>query len=194
MERLERFVALLGEWNARHNLVSAGSLANVWCRHLWDSAQLAELIPAEAMSLVDLGSGAGFPGLILALLLRDRPVFRTVLFEATRKKSDFLAFAGGQLNLRAEIRNGRIEDAEREPFDVVTARACAPLPRLLLYAQPFQGQRTINLFLKGQSVGAELTDAHKSWNMRVQGIASRSDPSGVILAIEGLRACRMRRT
>jgi 16S rRNA (guanine527-N7)-methyltransferase len=198
MERLERFVALLSERNVHHNLVSAGSLADVWRRHLWDCAQLVELIREEATSLVDLGSGAGFPGVILALLLRSRPAFRTVLFEATRKKCDFLSFAGGELGLelglRVEIRNSRIEDAAPEPFDVVTARACAPLPRLLLYAQAFQAPGTLNLFLKGQSVGAELTDAHKSWNMQVQEIASRSDPSGVILAIKGLRARRMRRT
>ena len=187
-------MVLLREWNARHNLVSAGSLADVWRRHLWDCAQLAEWSPSEAKSLVDLGSGAGFPGLILALLLRERPVFRTVLFEATRKKCEFLSLVAARLRLIVEIRNGRIEGAAHEPFDVVSARACAPLPRLLLYAQAFQAPGTLNLILKGQSVGVELTEAHKSWNMQVRKIASRSDPSGVILAIKGLRARRMRST
>ncbi|MGH6877856.1 MAG: 16S rRNA (guanine(527)-N(7))-methyltransferase RsmG [Rhizomicrobium sp.] len=190
MQRLGQFVALLEDWNARHNLVSRASLADVWRRHIWDSAQLVELIPADARNLVDLGSGAGFPGLILALLLRDRARFHTVLFEATRKKSDFLALAADRMGVEAEIRNSRIEDATSQPFDVVAARACAPLQRLLVYAQAFQGVRTINLFLKGQSVGSELTEAHRCWNMEVKELASRSDRSGVILEIERLRPVR----
>ena len=187
LARVKLFVALLEEWNARHNLVSARSLAEVWRRHVWDSAQLAEFLPPDAASLVDLGSGAGFPGLILALLSRDRAGFRTVLIEATRKKCDFLALTGERLGLNVEIRNSRLEDAPREPFDIVAARACAPLPRLLVYAQAFQGLNTLNLFLKGQSVGEELTEAHKSWRMQMREEPSRSDPSGVILAIRELR-------
>jgi 16S rRNA (guanine527-N7)-methyltransferase len=187
LARVKLFVALLEEWNARHNLVSARSLAEIWRRHVWDSAQLAKFVPPDAASLVDLGSGAGFPGLILALLSRDRAGFRTVLIEATRKKCDFLALAGDRLGLNVEIRNSRMEDAPREPFDIVAARACAPLPRLLVYAQAFQGPNTLNLFLKGQSVGEELTEAHKSWRMQMREEPSRSDPSGVILAIRELR-------
>jgi 16S rRNA (guanine527-N7)-methyltransferase len=137
--------------------------------------------------MVDLGSGAGFPGLVLALLLRDRPGFRAVLYEATRKKTDFLAAAAGRLGIQADIRTARIEAAAVEAFDLVTARACAPLPRLLLYAQAFQGERTVNLFLKGQSVGSELTEAHKIWRMGVQERPSRSDPSGIVLVIEQLQ-------
>lgn len=184
---LKQLVGLLTAWNSRHNLVSAASLADVWRRHVWDSTQLVPLIPPGASNLVDLGSGAGFPGLVVALLLRDRPGFRTVLYEATRKKCDFLAVAAERLGLVVEIRNARLEDAKPESFDTVTARACAPLPRLLSYAQAFQGPGTLNLFLKGQNVGAELTEAHKSWRMRVRKEPSRSDPSGVILVIEGLR-------
>ncbi|HEY2446373.1 MAG TPA: 16S rRNA (guanine(527)-N(7))-methyltransferase RsmG [Rhizomicrobium sp.] len=187
MARAKLFVALLGEWNARHNLVSARSFAEIWRRHMWDSAQLAEFIPADAKSLIDLGSGAGFPGLVLALLLRGRIGFRTVLAEATRKKCEFLILAAARLELDVEIRNLRIEDAARESFDVVTARACAPLPRLLCYAQAFQGAKTLNLFLKGQSVADELTEAHKSWRIKLREEPSRSDPSGTILAIEDLR-------
>lgn len=184
---LKQLVGLLTAWNSRHNLVSAASLADVWRRHVWDSTQLVPLIPPGASNLVDLGSGAGFPGLVVALLLRDRPGFRTVLYEATRKKCDFLAVAAERLGLVVEIRNARLEDAKPESFGIVTARACAPLPRLLSYAQAFQGPGTLNLFLKGQNVGAELTEAHKSWRMRVRKEPSRSDPSGVILVIEGLR-------
>lgn len=186
LARLKAFVGLLTDWNARHNLVSASSLANVWRRHILDSTQLRPCIPEEASSLVDLGSGAGFPGLILAILLMDRPTFRTVLYEATRKKCEFLKVAADWTGAKVEIRNDRIEDAKPEPFDVVTARALAPLDKLLGYAHVFRGPRTVNLFLKGQSVGAELTLAHKSWRMQMSQRPSRSDPSGVILEIREL--------
>jgi 16S rRNA (guanine527-N7)-methyltransferase len=187
LARLKAFVDLLTDWNVRHNLVSASSLAGVWRRHILDSAQLLELIPEDARSLIDLGSGAGFPGLVLAILLMDRPHFRTVLYEATRKKCEFLKAAADRTGVAVEIRNARIEGARPEPFDVVTARALAPLDRLLGYAHVFQSPRTLNLFLKGQSVGSELTLAHKSWRMRADQQLSRSDPSGVILAIRELR-------
>lgn len=186
LARLKLFLGLLEDWNQRHNLVSRRSLAEVWRRHVLDSAQLADFIPASAEALVDLGSGAGFPGIILAVLMGDRPQFRTVLYEATRKKCDFLTIAAERLRAAVEIRNDRIEDAPPEIFDVVSARACAPLPRLLLYAHNFQGPNTRNLFLKGQNVGGELTESYKSWRMKVNQHPSRSDPSGTILVIEEL--------
>ena len=187
LARLKAYVALLGEWNARHNLVSAASLADVWRRHVWDSAQLLPLIPETAKSLVDLGSGAGFPGLVLACFLRERPVFRTVLTESVAKKCRFLEAAAARMEIAVEVRNARIEAAKPETFDVVTARACAPLVKLLGYAQQFQGSKTVNLFLKGQSIEAELTEAHKSWIMRVVRHPSLTDPSGTILDIRELR-------
>jgi 16S rRNA (guanine527-N7)-methyltransferase len=187
LDRLKLFVTLLEDWNARHNLVSAASLQDVWRRHILDSAQLWDLIPAGASNMVDLGAGAGFPGLIVAMHLQGRPGFRAVLYESIRKKCDFLAAAAERLGVAVEIRNSRIEQSRAEPFEIVTARACAPLPRLLLYAHPFQGSSTTNLFLKGQSVGAELTEAHKIWNMRVQERPSRSDRSGKVLLIDRLQ-------
>jgi 16S rRNA (guanine527-N7)-methyltransferase len=185
--RLKLFASLLEDWNARLNLVSANSLEGVWRRHIWDSAQLADLIPPDTTSLVDLGTGAGFPGLILAIILRERGDVRIVLYEATTKKCSFLNEAAVRTGAPVEIRNGRIEKANREPFDVVTARACAPLEKLLGYAQAFQGPETISLFLKGQSVAVELTEARKSWNMKALRHPSRSDPFGVILEVRELR-------
>jgi len=183
LARLEAYIGLLDDWNARHNLVSAASMADIWKRHVWDSAQIAEYIPAEAKSLVDLGSGAGFPGLVLAAF---EPDLRVVLYEATAKKCRFLEAAAERMGLNVEVRNRRIEEAKSEPFDVVTARACAPLDKLLGYAQAFQGRETVNLLLKGQSVDAELTEAHKSWRMKVLRHPSRTDPSGVVLEIREL--------
>jgi 16S rRNA (guanine527-N7)-methyltransferase len=187
LARLKAYVGLLTEWNTRQNLVSARSLENVWQRHILDCAQLADFIPANAQSLADLGSGAGLPGLILALLLRGRAGLRAVLYEATGKKCDFLEAARKELDIPLEVRHARVEAARPESFDVVTARALAPLDKLLALAHPFQTNKTLNLFLKGQNVGAELTRAHKSWRMVVERRQSRSDPSGVVLAIRKLR-------
>ena len=186
LRRLTVYADMLVDWNARHNLVSHASLADLWRRHFWDSGQLAIYVPASADSLVDLGSGAGFPGLVLAEMFRERPGFRVALYEATAKKCRFLEAVAARLDLRIELRQGRIEDSERESFDVVTARACAPLAKLLPYAQRFWGKNSVALLLKGQNVEAELTESHKSWRMDVIKYQSRSDPSGVILAIREL--------
>ena len=190
LARLKAYVGLLEEWNSRHNLVARSTLSDVWRRHVLDSAQLMPLIPREAASLIDLGSGAGFPGLVLACLLRDRPGFHAVLYESTAKKCRFLEAAAARMQLDVEVRAARMEDAAMERFDLVTARACAPLDKLLAYAQQFQGPRTVNLFLKGQSVEAELTEAHKSWRMTVLRHPSQTDPSGVILEIRELSHVR----
>lgn len=184
LDRLKRYAELLADWNTRHNLVSERSMADVWKRHFWDSAQIADLIPAGAKTLVDLGSGAGFPGLVLATL---QPALRITLIEATRKKYDFLKVVAGELGLKVDIRNERIEDVAPEPFDVITARACAPLPALLCYAQRFWSKGSRALFHKGQNIASELTEAHKSWRIQIEQHSSRSDPSGIILEIRELQ-------
>ena len=186
LARLKLYASMLKDWNARQNLVSRGSLETMWLRHFWDSAQLAQYIPTSATSLVDLGSGAGFPALVLAEVLRGRGL-RLVLYESTQKKQEFLSAVARRLDLQIEIRPARIEAARAEIFDVVTARACAPLPKLLDYAQAFWGPRTVALFLKGQNVGAELTAAHNCWTMEVSKYPSRSSSSGTVLEIRGLK-------
>jgi 16S rRNA (guanine527-N7)-methyltransferase len=184
LARLERYAALLRDWNSRHNLVSERSLADLWRRHFWDCAQLAPLVPPETRTLADLGSGAGFPGLVLAELLRDR--VSVTLNEATAKKCAFLAAAAEAMDLKVRIQNRRMEDASPQAFDLITARACAPLPKLLSYAHNFLGPNSVCLFLKGQNVGPELTEAHKSWKMKARQIPSLTDPSGVILELREL--------
>jgi 16S rRNA (guanine527-N7)-methyltransferase len=185
LARLKAYVGLLEDWNARHNLVSAASLADVWPRHVWDSAQLARYVPDSARTLADLGSGAGFPGLVLAQLLQGK--VQVTLFEATAKKCRFLEAVRDRLGLDTIIRNERVEEAPLQVFDVVTARACAPLDRLLAYAQKFLGPESLCLFLKGQNVGAELTQARNSWKMKVVQHPSLTDPSGVVLEVRELR-------
>jgi 16S rRNA (guanine527-N7)-methyltransferase len=186
LAQLKLYASMLVDWNARQNLVSQASLKTMWLRHFWDSAQLTAYIPAGAVSFVDLGSGAGFPGLVLAELLRTRAI-RMVLYESTQKKRDFLAAVASRLRLDVEIRPGRIEAANPEVFDMITARACAPLPKLLDYAQSFWGAGTVALFLKGQNLGPELTLAHNYWTMAITKHPSRSSSSGTVLEIRELR-------
>lgn len=189
--RLKTYADMLEEWNVRHNLVSRASLQDVWCRHFWDSAQLAPFIPQAAKSLVDLGTGAGFPGLVLAELMRERKI-HIVLYEATAKKCRFLEAVAVRLGLKVEVRNARVELAPPQPFDVVTARACAPLDHLFAYAERFWGQRTVGLFLKGQNVEPELTQANKSWKTKLIRHPSRSNSAGVILEVRELIRANVR--
>ena len=183
LARLKAYAGLLTDWNTRHNLVSQGSLEELWRRHFWDSAQLAPLIPPGVKNLADLGSGAGFPGLVLAAM---RPDLAVTLHEATAKKCAFLQAAAERMALSIAIENARMEDLSPRPFDVVTARACAPLPKLLEYAHSFVGPNSVCLFLKGQNVRSELTEAHKCWKMQVSQVPSQTDPSGAIVIVREL--------
>ena len=185
LAHLKAYADLLQDWNERHNLVACSTLSDLWRRHFWDSAQLAPLIPAEARTLADLGSGAGFPGLVLAAM---RPDLTVTLYEATAKKCAFLCAAAERMALKVGIENARIEDLPAKTFDVVTARALAPLPRLLGHAYPLTGPDTVCLLLKGQNLGAELTEAHKSWKMQASQVPSKTDPSGAILVVRKLAA------
>ncbi len=183
LARLKAYADMLLDWNERHNLVARSTLPDLWQRHFWDSAQLAPLIPDTAKTLADLGSGAGFPGLVLAAM---RPELAVTLHEATTKKCAFLQAAADRMVLRVSIANARMEDLPPRPFDVVTARACAPLPQLLEYAHRFMSPNSVCLFLKGQNVGSELTEAAKYWNIKVSQVPSQTDPSGAIVTVREL--------
>jgi len=183
LARLKAYADMLADWNERHNLVARSTLPDLWQRHFWDSAQLASHVPATAKTLADLGSGAGFPGLVLAAM---RPDVAVTLYEATTKKCAFLRAVAERMALHVEIENARMEDLSPRPFDVVTARACAPLPRLLEYAHRFVSPNTVCLFLKGQNVGSELTEATKYWNMKLSQVPSQTDPSGAIVIVREL--------
>jgi 16S rRNA (guanine527-N7)-methyltransferase len=187
LERLKKYAALLADWNSRHNLVSRASMDHLWRRHFWDSAQVVALIPTTSKTLVDLGSGAGFPGLVLAEL---RPELKVTLLESTAKKCRFLRTVADELGLKPEIRQVRLEDVPPQRFDVITARACAPLEDLLAYAQRFWGPGTKAFLHKGQNLAAELTQAGKSWRIDSEQHSSRSDPSGIILEIRELQRVR----
>ena len=183
LARFKAYAGLLTEWNARHNLVAKSTLPDLWHRHFWDSAQLIPLIPANTHTLADLGSGAGFPCLVLAAI---RPELKVTLHDATTKKCAFLQAAADRMGLKVEIRNARLEDLPHQAFDLVTARALAPLPLLLNYAHPFTGPNTVCLFLKGQNVGPELTEAAKYWSMKASQVQSQTDPSAAIVSVREL--------
>lgn len=182
--RLERYLALLERWNAHINLVSHSSLTAAWERHLADSAQLLALSPSGARSWIDLGSGAGLPGLpVAALAAEKRPDLRLTLVEADHRKAAFLARAAQEMGLEVSIRAARIEALEPEPFDVVSARALAPLTRLCALAYRFKGPGTVFLFPKGGRLDSELTAARRHWHIHGERIASRTEAGAAILRI-----------
>jgi 16S rRNA (guanine527-N7)-methyltransferase len=180
MERLEAYAVLLIAWSARINLVGRTTLDDLWRRHFLDSAQLLPLFPSDVESLVDLGSGAGFPGLVLAIL----GVRGVELIEADSRKAVFQREAARVTGVDATIRGCRIEAVMRHEVDVVTARGCAPLDRLLALGERFIGQRTTCLFLKGVHAEEELTAAGKAWRMSVSRHPSRADPGGSVLLLQ----------
>ncbi|HEX3501624.1 MAG TPA: 16S rRNA (guanine(527)-N(7))-methyltransferase RsmG [Stellaceae bacterium] len=180
LARLEAYVELLSAWNRRINLVGPRTIGDIWRRHILDSAQLFPLIPAKARVLLDVGSGAGLPGLILAIL----GVREVHLVEADQRKCVFLREAARITQSSVQIHPQRLEKCPRFGADVITARAFAPLADLLDQVERFAGAHTILLFLKGKTVGEELTEARKAWNMRATPHPSVSDPSGTVLRLE----------
>jgi len=180
LSRLEAYADLLIRWSARINLVGRDTLADLWRRHLLDSAQLRPLVPHTARNLADLGSGAGFPGLVLAIL----GVLGVELVEADTRRCAFLREAARITEAAVTIRPCRIEAVPPHPVDVVTARACAPLDRLLDLAAPFLAPDTLCLFPKGERFNEELTLARKRWTMNVSVEQSLSDRRGVVLRLQ----------
>lgn len=180
LARFEAYAGLLRLWSGRINLVGGATLGDLWRRHFLDSAQLLAHVPAGTRSLVDLGSGAGFPGLVLAIL----GVPGVELIEADARKCAFLREAARVTAAPVTIRNARIEAVMPHIVDVVTARGCAPLDRLLALAQPLIGSGTLCLFPKGEKAEQELTAARQAWKMDVTCHDSRSDPRGVILCLQ----------
>ena len=185
---LERFLAILTDWNEKMNLVGPKTLPEFWNRHAWDSAQLLQLAP-DARTWADLGAGAGFPGLVLAILGKGRPGFHVHLVESMAKRCRFLAEVVAALDLPATVHNGRAETLKLA-VDIVTARACAPLARLLGYAQPYLKAGATGLFLKGQDVASELEEATRYWDFQADVVPSLSDERGRIVRVRRLRHVR----
>jgi 16S rRNA (guanine527-N7)-methyltransferase len=188
LARLDRFVALLLAWQQRMNLIARSTEPVLWTRHVADSLQLLPLAP-QARVWVDLGSGAGFPGLVLACALAETPGAEVHLVEASAKKAAFLRDAVRATGAPAVVHAMKDEDfaaTAPERIDVVTARALAPLPGLLAMTYPLLKRGILGLFPKGQDVAVELTEAAKCWNIQAGLIQSRTNPSARILAIHGI--------
>jgi 16S rRNA (guanine527-N7)-methyltransferase len=185
---LDRYRLMLAEWNEKMNLVGPATLEVFWSRHAWDSAQLLPLAP-DALKWADLGTGAGLPGVVLAVLGKKRPMFHVELVDSLAKRCRFLQAVVDALELPATVRNARAESLDLA-VDVVTARACAPLHRLLGYAQPYLRRGATGLFLKGQDVASELEEATRYWELEADVLPSRSDPRGRIVRVRRLRRGR----
>ncbi len=188
LHRLDRFVATLLAWQRRMNLVASSTEATLWTRHVADSLQLLALAP-EARIWADLGSGGGFPGVVIACALADIPGAHVHLVESSSKKAAFLHEAVRATGVPATVHTRRIEDFVKKapvPLDAVTARAVAPLPKLLALAYPLLKTGTLGLFPKGQDVARELTEAAKCWKIQASLSPSRTDPKAQIVVVRGL--------
>lgn len=185
---LTRFQTLLAEWNEVMNLVGPLTIATYWTRHALDSAQLIPLAP-EAITWADLGAGAGLPGVVLAILLKGRAGAKVHLVESMTKRCRFLEVVAKDLDLPVQIHNARAEDLKLK-VDIVTARACAPMAKLLGFAEPYLRSGAVGLFLKGQDVDAELAEARKAWTFDADLRTSQSDPRGRIVQVKRLSRVR----
>ena len=181
---LERYRSYLAEWNEKMNLVGPATLDVFWSRHTWDSAQILPLVP-DALTWADLGTGAGLPGIVLAIMGKDRPGFHVHLVDSLTKRCRFLNEVGTGVQQPATVHNSRAEDLSLT-VDIVTARACAPLSRLLGYAQPYVKRGAQALFLKGQEVASELEDAARTWDFEADVSPSLSDARGRIVRVRRL--------
>ena len=184
-ERLAAYADLLVRWQRRINLVGPATLADLWRRHMLDSAQFLDHAPGRGGTWVDLGSGAGFPGLVLAILGAGD----VHLVESDGRKCAFLAEAARVTATPVRIHRVRAEALAGVAADVVVSRAFAPLPRLLDLARPVAGPATVYLLAKGADVEAELTEAGRCWSMRAERFPSRTDERGTVLRLREVQPC-----
>ncbi|WP_407941186.1 16S rRNA (guanine(527)-N(7))-methyltransferase RsmG [Neoaquamicrobium microcysteis] len=187
LNKLELFEAEFRRWSTRINLAAPSTLESLWERHILDSAQLAALKP-QALRWLDLGSGGGFPGAVMAILLAERDCAIIDLVESNNKKAAFLRTILGSLNAPATVHICRIEDAtgRMDTPEIVTARALAPLSRLLELAAPWLEAGAVGLFHKGRDYAAEIAESRDAWRFDLVEHRSKIDPASRVLEISGL--------
>ena len=188
LDRFKVYQALLEKWAPRINLVGSSTLPNFWSRHILDSAQILPHAPPSALSWVDFGSGAGFPGLVLAVLLEARSNATICLIEASAKRCAFLREAARAMETKVEIIQAKLEDVAPSRSDVVTARAFTSLERLIAYAVPWLGDQSQTLFPKGEEIHAEIAQASTQWNFQSIIYPSISDSRGCVVKISNIHA------
>lgn len=195
LDKLVIYADLLRHWSRVQDLVAPGTMAAVWQRHFADSAQLLAIAP-EARCWLDLGSGAGFPGMVIAIMLADHAETRVHLVESNSRKCAFLRDVAHRTGAPVDIHDRRIEQAPTQitlsNLQVVTARALAPLSRLLGLAAPFLSSQAVGVFPKGRDWARELEAARAEWSFEAAVSHSRTDPEGRIIAVRQLR--RLERT
>ncbi len=185
LERLKTYVALLNKWQDKINLVSKDSLTDVWRRHILDSAQLAPLIGSQIKSIADIGTGAGFPGMVLAIIGAAEEIH---LIESNERKNAFLREVNRMTKAGTIIHNIRVEKLQEVSVDLVVSRAVASLEQLLQYVNPLLKKGGQCLFLKGKKWREEWTEVQKKWIINESVIQSLSDPSGMILKLEEIKS------
>lgn len=184
IDRLQAYAALLVKWNPKINLVAKSTIPDVWHRHMADSAQLWALAPKGAKTWMDIGSGAGFPGLVIAAIAAEKaPDLAVTLVESDRRKSVFLQSAAREMGITVEVITKRIELLEPQNADIISARALSSLTQLLEFAEKHRKPSGICLFPKGARVDSELTEASSCWHMAYETFPSMTDPDAVILRI-----------
>ncbi|MFV0625958.1 MAG: 16S rRNA (guanine(527)-N(7))-methyltransferase RsmG [Alphaproteobacteria bacterium] len=192
IEKLKSYEASLIEWQSKFNLVSNASLQDAWNRHFEDSMQLFELIPNDAKIMYDFGSGAGFPGMVIAIMAMDKtPYLKVNLVESIKKKTLYLNEVKQIAQVsNVNIINDRIENVKTEIADVITSRAMTSLDSLIGYAIRFCGKKTICIFPKGKSHQEEITEAKKNWKFDLEILPSKQSDEGVILVLTNLSKTR----
>ena len=187
MARLEIYDKLLAKWNPAINLVAKSTLADVWSRHFLDSAQIFALAPQKALHWVDLGSGGGFPGLVVAILaLEQRPELRVTLVESDQRKATFLRTVAREVGAAVIVESVRVEQLTPQNADILSARALAPLAQLCGFAERHLAHSGTGIFLKGANAQQEIDEALALWRFEVQKTISKTDPSAVILTVQGI--------
>lgn len=188
VERLRRYQDLVVRWNPKINLVARSTLETIWLRHIEDSAQVSVLIPVKAQSWADLGSGAGFPGLVGAILLNEvRPDVAVTLVESDKRKAAFLRNVAYEVDVEVNIYSERIESIDPLSSDFITARALSSLSNLLMYSARHLSQTGTALFMKGKSVMLEIEEAKQEWTFEHETIQSVTDEQAVILKITNIK-------
>lgn len=188
VERLEHFAGLLEKWNRSINLVAPSTIHHIWTRHILDSAQLFPLAPDSTSSWVDLGTGGGFPGIVIALVAQElRPELVVSCVESDKRKAAFLQTAAAELDLRTRIFAARSESLPPFSADVVSARALAPLEKLISMANRHLNPDGVALFLKGAAYQREVDTALETWSFRLEAHASKTDAEAVVLRLGGFQ-------
>ena len=186
--KLQTYLSLLKEWQEKFNLVSSSSLEDAWNRHFLDSVQLYKYVPETAKTLADMGSGAGFPGMVLAIIANEKtPYLKVTLIESVSKKTMYLKEVSEKTQTKVEIVNGRIEELKNKKFDVLVSRAMSSLDKLLSYALPLCKKETVCIFPKGKKYADELSEAHKKWEFKCKIEPSELSEEGKILIISNLK-------